>query len=705
MLGDPPGWLTDWADRPVAPRSDKGDFFSTKPQLPEYLRSIKGKAAQHAQGSLGLTWTRANVEKLRSALSFIPADDRSLWIDMGLALWQLGWDRSDGTSVGFDLWNEYSAKCTEKYSLRACEEAWESFGHSSYDGPRITEDSIFYHARQRGWKDYNQLNGHASAEGSGLSGLTSGATTADAEAPTESNASEKFAGSPLPVIQVVGGGLSSEASAGEEAVIRAGYPVYSRGGALVRPVVEEVDATRGRRTKIAQLARVDLSYMIDLLCRSATWMRYDGRKKTLARIDPPSNIAQIILCRRGEWAFEPVVGVITTPTLRPDGSLLIHAGYDPKTRLVLTDPPWMPNIPEHPTRDDALTALALLDGLLDEFPFADDSASRSVALSCLITPVVRGAFSVAPMHAACAPTAGTGKSFLFDIAAAISIGHPCPVMAVGRNEEETEKRLGAAVLSGQPIINIDNVNGELGGDALCQIIERPIVEIRILGKSERVRIDSRSTVFATGNNLRVVGDMTCRVVQCTLDARQERPELRQFDRDPVAEVLADRGRYVAAALTIVRAYVVAGRPSVVGPLSSFEGWSEMVRSPLVWLGQTDPVATMEAARRDDPHLQAIEAVFAALTGLMGCRQQNAMSAAQIIEFAEKTVPGPNGNQLQYPGLNEALMAVAAPRGRLDARELGKWLSRHKGRIIRNVRLERQADEHGHAARWWLVNCG
>jgi putative DNA primase/helicase len=39
-----------------------------------------------------------------------------------------------------------------------------------------------------------------------------------------------------------------------------------------------------------------------------------------------------------------------------------------------------------------------------------------------------------------------------------------PVMAAGRTEEETEKRLGAALLAGQPIINIDNVNGELGGD-------------------------------------------------------------------------------------------------------------------------------------------------------------------------------------------------------------------------------------------------
>ena len=191
------------------------------------------------------------------------------------------------------------------------------------------------------------------------------------------------------------------------------------------------------------------------------------------------------------------------------------------------------------------------------------------------------------MHAARAPTAGSGKSYVFDIASAIAIGQPCPVMAAGRTEEETEKRLGAALLAGQPIINIDNVNGELGGDALCQIIERPIVEVRILGKSERARIEARSTVFATGNNLRLLGDMTRRVILCTLDARRERPELRQFKRDPVAEVLGDRGRYVGAALTVVRAYLVAGKPNrALGFLLSKAGQTWCGRRSFGWAGPT-----------------------------------------------------------------------------------------------------------------------
>ena len=85
------------------------------------------------------------------------------------------------------------------------------------------------------------------------------------------------------------------------------------------------------------------------------------------------------------------------------------------------------------------------------------------------------------MHAVDAPEAGTGKSYLIDIASVIATGEIAPVIAAGRNEEETEKRLAAELMTGQPIISIDNLNGDLGGDFICQAIERPTIKPRILG--------------------------------------------------------------------------------------------------------------------------------------------------------------------------------------------------------------------------------
>src|SRR5262249_1851612 len=226
--------------------------------------------------------------------------------------------------------------------------------------------------------------------------------------------------------------------------------------------------------------------------------------------------------RNGEWRFPAAAGVITTPTLRSDGSILSTAGYDPDTRLLLMNPPAMPAIPERPTKKDAAKALALLDSLLAEFPFVDE-ASRSVALSELITPVVRGAMPVAPLHANRAPVAGSGKSYIVDIASSIICGQPCPVISAGADEFELEKRLGAAMLRGQAMISIDNLNGELRGDFLCQMIERPIVRVRPLGVSNLVQIESKATLFATGNNIVLVGDVVRRVLLCSLDPELERP--------------------------------------------------------------------------------------------------------------------------------------------------------------------------------------
>jgi hypothetical protein len=703
-VADPDPWLMNW----VWSLFEKGPrSFSVIdiPGLPSHAGKRSTRIADGTPDPAPI-WSEYEERRLRSALDCRDTNGKRVWDpDGGYEIWSkivaaaiasLGWG-----SKGEDIFVYFSAQTTiDGYfpGEEACRDEVRSYKRGRVAGC-ITEATIYKPVIDAGWKEPESASNENSANNTFFSANKTG---------PEAGANTNRQGASLPTIQVIGGGLSNEATAGEEAIISAGHPIYRRGTMLVRPVVQEVDATRRRRTKVAQLLSVSLPYMSDLLCKSAKWDRYDRREKKRVRINPPGDIAGVILNRCGHWMFDEIVGVITTPTLRPDGSLLLQPGYDPITRLILVEPPAMPAIPEQPTQDDAMAALKLLDSLFDEFPFADD-ASRSVALSCLITPVVRGAFPVAPMHAACAPSAGTGKSYLLDIAAAIAIGQPCPVMAAGRTEEETEKRLGAALLAGQPIINIDNVNGELGGDALCQIIERPVVEIRILGKSERVRIETRCSIFATGNNLCLLGDMTRRVVRCTLDANQERPELRQFKRDPVADVLADRGRYVAAVLTIVRAYIVAGRPRVASRLPSFEGWSDTVRSALIWPGRADPVQTMETARKDDPQLQAMEAVFAALKEAIGIG--NKCTVAEVIQLADQRFQvSPLSSvgipSLKHPGLKEALQNIAGDRvGVIDARALGKWFSRHKGRIAKGVRLEGEADEHGHPARWWLINCG
>jgi hypothetical protein len=493
-----------------------------------------------------------------------------------------------------------------------------------------------------------------------------------------------------PSIKVVGGDLAREADEAEQALIGAGLPIFIRAGALVTPVLEEAPAAKDRTTIVARLRKLTVDGIIDWLSRYADFQRFDARAKKWVSIDPAERVAKIILSRAGVGKFPQVAGVITTPTLRPDGSILTEPGYDPSTRLYLAldDNLAMPAMPVAPSRADALEALSLLRDLLSGFPFVSP-VDRAVALSGIMTAVLRGAVSVAPMHGFRAHTAGTGKSLLVDVAATIATGRLCPVIAAGKTEEETEKRLGALLRDGVPVVSLDNVSGELGGDALAQMTERPLVRVRILGKSEAPEFECKAAVFATGNNLVLVGDMVRRAVVCTLDARVERPELREFNFDPIDRVLQNRGAYVAACLTIARAYRVAGAPKACRPLGSYGDWSDMVRAPLIWLGEADPVASMETAREEDPELAAIRELFAQLPHHFGERE---WTTAELIKIAcERSY----GREFIRPELRELLLRVAGEGGAVSGKRLGKFLSKIGGRVVGGFRLEKKRDpSHG-----------
>jgi putative DNA primase/helicase len=174
----------------------------------------------------------------------------------------------------------------------------------------------------------------------------------------------------------------------------------------------------------------------------------------------------------------------------------------------------------------------LIERLIDTFPFAAPT-DRAVALSAILTALDRRAMQIAPLHAFTAPTGGTGKSLLVDVIAMLATGRLMPVISQGRTEEELEKRLGAALIAGDVAISIDNCEHLLQSAFLCQALTQRQLNIRLLGLSQNVETPVNASLFATGNNLIVEGDLTRRTLLYSLDARCERPELRTFDVDAI----------------------------------------------------------------------------------------------------------------------------------------------------------------------------
>jgi putative DNA primase/helicase len=342
--------------------------------------------------------------------------------------------------------------------------------------------------------------------------------------------------------------------------------------------------------------------------------------------------------------------------------------------------------------------LPTLKLLIHEFPFVPDNASspdqgsgsRSVVLSLFLTAIVRKSLRAAPLHAFSASDAGSGKTKLVNLASIIATGHEAPAMNPGANEEEFEKRLACHLLAGDAVINVDNCERPISSEKLCSVLTERSTSIRILGNNEHSpKVVNTALITINGNNLAVVGDLTRRAIRCDLNPGVERPELREFStEDPVVTAKRERPRLVAAALAVLRAHHVNGRPSATVPLGSFEDWSTWIRDALIWLGEPDPCATMEKIRIEDPRRRALASVLRHWHAVIGTDE---VTVQQLIGRATDFLPV-NGQDVQrrefaFPEFREALIEVAGQAGVISGKRAGNWLRVVKGKIVDGRRIE------------------
>jgi putative DNA primase/helicase len=501
-------------------------------------------------------------------------------------------------------------------------------------------------------------------------------------------------------ISIIGGELPDIVDRAEMALLQSGRDFYRYGGQLVRPVVDEMPAADMGYTCVHRLVPVTKPHLIEIFTDVTAFEKYDGRAKRWVKVNCPDSVAETYLAREGLWKVPALIGVINAPMLRPDGSLLDEPGYDKRTGLLycLDGTTEFEDVPESPTKDEALQALQVLDDLIAEFPFATE-VDKSVALSAILTCLDRRAVPTAPMHVFTAPVAGSGKTLLANICSTIATGGAAAVTDQGREDAEFEKRLVAALLRGSAVISIDNVERPLDSSLLCQALTTAgLMRIRPLGTSKDIDIPNTAMIFANGNNLTLTGDLTRRALVCRLDPQIERPELREFDADPMAMIAAGRGRYVIACLTILRAYflVVEEERVIVPAIGSYEAWSRRVREALLWLGCADPCDSVAAIRTDDPVTSTLGALVVAWETAIGMEKR--ITTQALIEIADRADLLLGGGSA-HPALREALIAIADGR-EINSRRIGKWLAKVCGRIVNGRKVVKAGDDC-HAAQWQL----
>jgi hypothetical protein len=193
----------------------------------------------------------------------------------------------------------------------------------------------------------------------------------------------------------------------------------------------------------------------------------------------------------------------------------------------------------NPTRADAEAARDRLLQLYHTFDFTGE-ADRAVAMSLVLTRLARIGMATAPLHAFDAPVAGSGKSMIVDIACILATGERAIVFAQGETREEFEKRLAVQLMAGRQIVALDNITQDLDGDLLNQSVTQESVDLRILGESKKTTVRNSAVNTATGNNLKVFGDLTRRTIIGRLDPKTDRPELLQFNYDPIVDARLNR---------------------------------------------------------------------------------------------------------------------------------------------------------------------
>jgi len=458
--------------------------------------------------------------------------------------------------------------------------------------------------------------------------------------------------------------------------------VYVRARTLVHLVR---DRDKGSATTYPDgefvIAPVHRDHLLELLGRAARWVR--GERDAPV----PGWVASMLLAR-GEWPELPALdGVTGSPVLRADGTIHASRAYDRVTRIYF-DPgkTSYPRIKAKATRRDAVRAIDDLLSPFCDFPFVAES-DRSAVAALILSIIGRGAIDgCVPMYGIGAPTPGTGKGLLVDVAALIATGRVSPKMAPAP-DDEMRKRLLTYAIAGDPIVTIDNVSVPLGGASLAMALTAGVVTDRVLGRSEKRTVPLRAVFTATGNNLQYKGDLGRRVVPIDLDPRCEHPEDRQTWRhsDLVSYVRRQRPRLVVAALTLLRAYTLAGRPAHgKPPKGSFEAWDRLVRGCILWVGAADPLGGVSRIRAQaDDDVDRLRALHAAWYGQFGGR---AVTVAEAVDKAGSAGP-----------LYDALVAYC--RDKPNSLHVGFALRKLRDRVVGGRRLERESINRNGIARW------
>ena len=482
--------------------------------------------------------------------------------------------------------------------------------------------------------------------------------------------------------------------------------IYQRGGLLVHVVEQAIepatDAVVRRPIGAVNVRELAQPLLRERLTSAARWVKWRGNGEDAQKVPahPPDWSVSAIHVRADWETVRRLEAVVTHPVLLGNGKILSANGYDEASQLLVMMPPGLSiNVPEYPTREDVAAAVELLAEVIRDFPF-ETPEHRAAWFAALLTPLAWFAFTgPAPLFLIDANIRAAGKGLLADVIAIIITGRRFPVMSYTNDKEELRKKITTLAVEGERLVLLDNLAGAVGNDVLDMALTAETWTDRLLGGNRKYNGPLNVTWFATGNNVQLGADTSRRACHIRLESEQERPETRADVKyaDLRGHVTRNRGPLLAAALTILRGWIVAGKPKHgLKPWGSFEQWSNVVREAVVFAGLPDPGETrLQLQSMADSDANAMEAIIAGLDELDTARR--GMTTAEIVKRLKD-------DESPSECIADMRAAVEELCGKLCGRLLG-YKFRHFIKRNFNGRMIDKASSAQGKNRWVIVTAG
>lgn len=329
-----------------------------------------------------------------------------------------------------------------------------------------------------------------------------------------------------------------------------------------------------------------------VLSHEIDWRRAK-KTKTGYQLDsarPPTPVAKLLSTG---WGSLPLLrGVSTLPVLRLDGTIYSAPGYDDVSGMVLRCDPMLASRIRS-TQADAIAALHHLLGAVDDAPwFAPSDAYCWIAhiLTVAGRNLVDGP---APLWVYSATQTGSGKTALATAAVWVPTGHRVEAVASSFDAQTIARRIGPH--ADDPGVTLDNVT--------ISVIRSPELESWLtsgvchydLKYANAVSRPLRAVVTITANGARLGRDLAQRSVPVRLAPVRG----HVFRRGELLDALEPhRDQLACDALTILRAWLMAGAPPPPSTLPRFAPWAHVVCGALHWLTGVDLAKWIEESRED-----------------------------------------------------------------------------------------------------------